>query len=153
MGKLPVGGKALQAPDGDRLLLPAEDAEQLALLLLRADAAADGGEGGGLLELGDGSGGIARPDQPDEGGDIDAHRAAVYTFRLLALQTAAGLEDGHVVVVAESHFLKVGRPLLRGLEGHGRAGYLRPLWLPLRPFAREGVSQVSHWSSPQPLNR
>src|SRR5450759_803589 len=122
MGELPVGGVTLQAPDGDRLLLHAEDTELFALLLLRADAAADGREAGGLLELGDGTGGIAGLDQPDEGGDVDAHGAAEYAFGLLAQQAPAGLEPGHVLVVAESHLLEVGRPLRRGLAGHRRAG-------------------------------
>ena len=122
MGELPVGGVSLQTPDGDRLLLHPEDAEYFALLLLRADATADGREAGGLLELGDGAGGIAGLDELDEGGDVDADWAAEYAFGLLAQQAATGLEHGHVHVVSEGHFLEIGCPLLRGLAGHIRAG-------------------------------
>src|SRR5450759_3616973 len=83
MSELPVGGIALQSPDRDRLLLHPEDTERLALLLLRADTAAHGRKAGGLLELGDGACGIACPDQPDEGRDVDADRAAEYALGLL----------------------------------------------------------------------
>ena len=148
MGRLPVGGVTLQTSDGHRLLLHTEDAELFALLLLRADATTDGREAGGLLQLGDGAGGVAGLDHPDECGDVDAHGAAIHAFWLLALQAAAGLDHGHVIVVAESHFAKVGRPLLRWLAGHGSSGQLRLLWLSLWSVRADGLGEIRHPRSP-----
>ena len=51
LGGLVVGGEALQGPDRDRVALLADQAEDLALLLLRADASADRREAVLLLEL------------------------------------------------------------------------------------------------------
>ena len=53
LARLPlvIGGEPLQAADGHGLALLPEDADLLALVLLRADAAADGGKAVRLLEF------------------------------------------------------------------------------------------------------
>ena len=47
---VPVGHKALQTADAHGIALLAADTVHLALALLRADAAADGGQGAGLMD-------------------------------------------------------------------------------------------------------
>ena len=123
VGGVPVGDEALQTADADALALDAADALALALMLLRADAAADGGQavGGGddlvgLFKL-------ALGDLGDELGDTDVHRAAVDAGMLTAVEAALGLVNGDLLGVAESDLVKVlvayQRLLLRnGVFGH-----------------------------------
>src|ERR1035437_1989879 len=129
-------------------MLHAKDAALFALLLLRTDAPADGREAGGLLELGDGAGGIALADQLDESADVNAHGAAEHALGLLALNAPTGLDHCHVVVVAEGHFIRIGRPQLRRLLWNGRAGYVQPLWLSGRLLATNVIGHVRQLWSP-----
>ena len=107
LGHVPVGDKALETADGDGLALHAADTLGFALLLLGADAAADGGQGvgggddliGGLkLTLGD---------PGDELGDADGDGAAGAAGGILAVEAALGLVDGHLGSVAQGHFVEV----------------------------------------------
>ena len=102
-----VGNKALQTADRDRLALDAAHALAFTLALLRADTAADGGQGGGLLDLGGGLEELALSDERDELRDLDADRAARYAGLVLAVQAALCLFERHFGGVAQRDFLKV----------------------------------------------
>ena len=82
---VPVGDKALEAADADRLALDAADALRFALRLLRADAAADGGQGRGLMNDLIGALVVLFGDLLDEFGDLDLHRAAGNAGMVLAV--------------------------------------------------------------------
>ena len=87
----PVGDEALQTADGDRLALDAADALALALALLGADTAGDGGQRvGGAQDLVS-AGQIALADLGDEirNGDVDGTSADAGS--VLAVQAALGL--------------------------------------------------------------
>ena len=82
---VPVGDKALEAADADGLALDAAHALRFALRLLRADAAADGGQGGGLMNDLIGALIVLFGDLLDEFGDLDLHRAAGDAGMVLAV--------------------------------------------------------------------
>ena len=105
---VPVRNKALQTADADGFALDAADALALALMLLRADTAADGGQRTGLgdhvigglkITLGDVLGmkpGISiSTGQPLTAGVV------------LALQAALGFVNGHLLGIAEGDLFKV----------------------------------------------
>ncbi len=111
--------KPLQTADGHRLALDAAHALALALALLRADAAADGGQraGGGkrfvgLLE-------VAFGDLMNELGDGDVNGAAADAWHVLAVQAALRLVERLLLRVAQRDFLKVASALVGCLRGHG----------------------------------
>src|SRR5690606_16663854 len=85
----------------------------------RADPPADGGEHVLFLERPCGGGEVALRDVPDEGGDVDADRAAPDAERLLALEAAFRLGDGlcggeAAVDLFEVLDPDVGRPVTHG---------------------------------------
>ena len=82
---VPVGDKTLEAADADGLALDAADALRFALRLLRADAAADGGQGRGLVNDLIGALIVLFGDLLDEFGDLDLHRAAGDAGMVLAV--------------------------------------------------------------------
>ena len=75
VGVVPVGDKAFETADADRLTLDAADALALALRLLRTDAAADGGKGGGLVDDLIGALVVLLGNLLDELGDLHLHGA------------------------------------------------------------------------------
>ena len=77
--------KALEAADADGLALDAAHALRFALRLLRADAAADGGQGRGLMNDLIGALIVLFGDLLDEFGDLDLHRAAGDAGMVLAV--------------------------------------------------------------------
>ena len=104
---VPVGNKALQTADGDRLALHAAHALGLALRLLRTDTA---GERGQRVRGGDdliGRGEIALGDLCDKFRDTDVDRTALNALRLLALHAALCFVDGHLSGVAQGDFFKI----------------------------------------------
>ena len=116
--RLPVREVSLEPSDGDRLVLLPEDAELLALLLLRADPAADRREGVALLDLPDPAGQIVLEDALDEAGDVDADGAPLDAAGFLARQAAGGLFAGQLGRVSEGHLVEVPDPLERLLLRH-----------------------------------
>ena len=82
---VPVSHKALQAANADGFALDAAHALALALVLLRADAAADGGQGRGLVNDLIGALIVLFGDLLDEFGDLDLHRAAGDAGMVLAV--------------------------------------------------------------------
>ena len=102
-----IGHEALQPADGHRLKLGAHHAGGFALRFLRADAAADRGQGVGLFQNPVGALDVAVRQGGDEAGDIDLHRAARHAARLLAAQAAVGLEQRAFQVEPERHFLEI----------------------------------------------
>ncbi len=117
-GRLVVGGEALEPADGDGVALLVQDAHLLALGLLRADAAADGGQIVGELDLLGGGEEAALAKLQDEAGDVDVDRAAGDAGRGLALQAAIGLGHGHLGGVAQGDLLEVVPAHARVLGGH-----------------------------------
>ena len=104
---VPVGDKALQTANADGLALDAAHALTLALLLLRADTAADGGQGAVLKDLVVSALEVLLTDAGDELRDLDIDRAAGHAGRARAIQAAVGLIDRHLDGVAKRDFFKV----------------------------------------------
>ena len=122
MFTLPVGDKALESSDGDRFIFDAEDADFFALLLLGADASADGGQGVGFLDFHGGFGEAAFADELDEGGDVVVDGASLDATGLFAPEASARFEDGHFWGVAVGDFVEVVDPILGFLFGHRLSG-------------------------------
>ena len=102
-----VGHEALQGADGYGLVLHAHHTAALALGLLRADASADGRQGG---VVGDGDIGLVEVlflDVLYELRYVDTHGAGLDAARLFALQAAAGLDEGLVLGEAEGDLVEV----------------------------------------------
>ena len=89
-----VAEEALELADCDGLALLVEDAVALALVLLRAHAAADGGEHALLVDDIEAPAEVALANLLDEVRDVDVDRAALHALRLLAVEAAVGLGDG-----------------------------------------------------------
>jgi hypothetical protein len=122
-----VGDEALEPADRHRLVLDADGALGLALLLLRADAAADGGQDVLLHQRVVGAFEITFPDLRDELGDVDFDRASGDTRVVLALDAALGLEHREVDRVAERDFVERMRALVRIAQRHRVLRLLRDL--------------------------
>ena len=110
---LPVGHEALEPADPDGVLLRAQHAAELALMLDRAHAAADGRQdvpppdrSRRLVEA-------AERDRAHEVADRDVDRATLLAHGVLTLETTAGLEDGLLDRVPERHLVPARPPLLR----------------------------------------
>ena len=117
-GELTVSDEALKAANRDGLPALREDAVLLALVLLRADAAADGWQRIRLLDGRDGTVEVALLDLADEGRDVNRDRAALAALRDLAVQAALCLGHGRILIVAKGHFLKVMGTDFRVLYRH-----------------------------------
>ena len=104
---LEVRGEAFERADGHGLALLGQHADLLALVVLGTDAAADGRQRVLAADEAGGAGEVAGRHELHEAGDVDLHRAAVHTLRLLALQAARRLGHGHLAVVAVADFAEV----------------------------------------------
>ena len=119
VGVVVVGHEPLQAADAHRLTFDATDALALALVLLGADTAADGGQAVGGGDDAEGLVKLALRHLGDELGDMYVHGAAVHALGVLAVQAPLGLVDGHFLGVAQGHLVKVLVPDVGILGGHG----------------------------------
>ena len=104
--------EALELADGHGLGLLTTDALALALVLLRADAAADGGKHGVLADGIESAAEVLRADLLDKAGNVDVDGAALNTERLLAVEAALGLGQRHLL----------GEALVDGAEVAGALG-------------------------------
>ena len=104
--------EALELADGHGLGLLATDALALALVLLRADAAADGGKHGVLADGIESAAEVLLADLFDKAGDVDVDGAALNTERLLAVEAALSLGQRHLL----------GEALVDGAEVAGALG-------------------------------
>ena len=120
-----VAEEALEPTDGDGLALLGQHAGGLALLLLRAHAAADGGQRVALLEYRDAARQVALDDGADEGLDVDVDGAALLAGGVLALQAALGLGERHLGGVAVADLVEAHAPLGGRTLRHRRARRLR----------------------------
>ena len=118
VGVVPVGNKAFEAANADRLTLDAADALALALRLLRADAAADGGQRGGLVDDLIGALVVLLGDLLDELGDLHLHGAARDTGMILAVEAAGGFVERLLLGVAEGDLQEVFVADVGVLRGH-----------------------------------
>ena len=119
---IPVGDKALQPADGDRLALHAAHALALTLGLLRADTAGQGGQsirGGDDLVSAEK---IALGDLGDELRNADVDGAALDALRILAVQAAACFLHGHLLGVAKGDLFEILIADVRCLLGHRGLG-------------------------------
>ncbi len=107
-----VAHKALQLADGHRLALLAANALALALVLLRAHAAADGGQHGLLADDVQGAAVVLGANLLDELGDVDVDGTALDAEGALAVHATLGL--------CQSHLL--GEALVDGAEVAGALG-------------------------------
>ncbi len=116
-----VADEALEPPDGDGFERVADRAHAFALTLLRTHAAADGGK---QVRVGDdvvGAVVVLFRDLLDEGGNVDAHRAAAHARLVGALQAPVGLAQRHLHGVPDGDLLEVARAHQRILLRHRRA--------------------------------
>ena len=116
---VPVGHEALQTANANGLVLDSAGTLALALALLRADAAADGGQGRGTIDDLIGGFEVTLGHMADELGDVDADGAAGLAGLILAVDAALSLVHGHLGGVAQSHFLKILVADVGVLGGHG----------------------------------
>ena len=116
---MPVGHEPLQAADAHGFAADGLGAVLLALGLLVADTAADGGQvaavGDDLISAGE----VALSDMSDELGDALIDRAALGAGLFPALQAPHGLADGVGRGVPELHLVKVFAADFDRLLGHG----------------------------------
>ena len=117
-----VGAEGFELADADGLFVADQNATALAEDLLRADAAADFGHVGGLVELDAGFGEAALGDEVHGVGDVVVDRAGDLAGReRAALEAARGFGDGDLGGEAEENFVPVvdalGRDLLVELGG------------------------------------
>ena len=118
VGVVPVGHEALQAADGNGLKLHAEVALALALGLLRADTAADGGQRGGLGDNLISALEVAFAHLGNEIGNGDVDGAAAHAGTVLAVEAAVGFLQGDFRRVAQRDFLEIVGADLGLLGGH-----------------------------------
>ena len=118
VGVVPVGHKALQTTDTYGIALLAADAVHLALALLRADAAAHGGQGAGLMDHLIGALIVLLHDLLDKLGNADIDGAAVHTGMILAVEAAGRFVQCLLLGVAQGHFQEVFIPNVGILRGH-----------------------------------
>ncbi len=124
-----IGGKAFQPPDGHRIAFFAENADLLALFLLRADPAADGWQAVRFLQD------MRRLDKVSIGNGLDElrnahfHRATGDTAGLFALDAAFGFQNGRFLGISQRDFLKIRYPDPGILLGHLLPGNLLFLFL------------------------
>ena len=118
LGKLAVSHEAFEAADGDGFPALREDAVFLALIFLRADAAADGRQCIRLLDRCDGTVEVALLDLADERRDVYRDRASLAALRHLAVQAALSLGHCRFLIVAQSDFVKIVGTDFRVLYRH-----------------------------------
>ena len=114
----PVGREAFQTSDSHRLALLAENAIFLALVFLRADAAANRRQRVRLLDFRDGAVKIPRLDLRDKFGNIDAHGTALTALRHLAGQAALRFGHRRLLVVSQRNLVEIVSANLRVLLRH-----------------------------------
>ena len=103
---VPVGHEALQAADAHRLAPHAAHVLGFVLGLLRAHAAAHGGQRGGAVDHLKRALDVLVGQLGDELGDVDLHGALADAGLVLAVQAAARLLDGHFIGIAGGHLLE-----------------------------------------------
>ena len=116
-----VADPALEAADRDRLQRLADGAHTLALAFLRADAAADGRQQVGIGDDVVRAVIVLVGDLLDEGGNVDAHRAAAHARRVHAHEAALRLVQRFRERIAERDFLEIARADQWILLAHRRA--------------------------------
>ena len=118
VGVVPVGHKPLQTADTHGVALLAADAVHLALALLRAYAAAHGGQGAGLVDDLIGALVVLLHDLCDEFGDAHVDGTAVHAGMVLAVQAAGGLVQRLLLGVAQRHLEEILVADIGILRGH-----------------------------------
>jgi hypothetical protein len=122
LGSLAIGHVTLQIPDGHGLALLAQDAFTLALDLLGTNPAADSWQTVGFPNVPDGFGKFSLGYEIDETRDVDPHRATLSACGVLALETAFGLLNGFILLIAQRHFKEIPPSNLSRLFGHFVSG-------------------------------
>ena len=115
---MPIGNKAFEATDGDGFALDAAHAFALALVFLRADAAADGRQAGRLMDDPVSGFKIAFGDLSDKFGDMDLDGTSADTRVVFAIQAAFGFIDGLFGGIAKGDLFEVFIAHVRCLGRH-----------------------------------
>ena len=115
---MPIGDKAFEAADGDGFALDAAHTFALALVFLRADAAADGRQAGRLMDDPVSGFKIAFGDLRDKFGDMDLDGTSADTRVVFAIQAAFGFIDGLFGGIAEGDLFEVFIAHVRCLGRH-----------------------------------
>ena len=119
VGVMIVGYKTLKAADTHALTLNAADALTLALVLLRADTTADGGQrvgrGDDLIRAVE----VALGNAGDKLGNTHVHGAAGDALGILAVEAALCLVNGHFLGIAQCHLVEILIADVGVLCGHG----------------------------------
>ncbi len=110
--------KALETADGDCLALLGQYAVFLALILLRADTAADCRQGVRLLDFRYRAIEIALFYLCDERRYIYGYGAALAALRHLAVQAALRLSYGRLLIISQCHFIEIMDAVSRSLHRH-----------------------------------
>ena len=146
---LEVGDKPLQVANGDGRALLAQHASALALVLLRADAAGDGGQNVVLAHFGRRGKIVAGIDEGHYFLDLYAHRAVDDAGGLGACDAARGLGEGVGRLQAQIDFFKVAAADQRVELRHVRAQNLHPFLEGKNIHCRAGKSiLLSHDALP-----
>ncbi len=127
-GALEVGDKALEVADGDGRAFFAQHASAFALVLLRADAAGDGGQGVVFAHFGGGGKIVARADEGDDIFDFYAYRAIDDAAGLGAGDAARGFSEGVGGVRPRFTSSKLRQRICRSELGHVPAHDLHALF-------------------------
>ena len=115
----PIRHEALQLTDGNGFALNSSDAFSLTLALLRANAAADGGQSGGGADHLIGGLHISLLHLFDEAGNVDGYGASLHALRVFAVDASGSLFHRLFFVISQADLLKVGCPFLRILFPDG----------------------------------
>ena len=118
VGVVPVGHKTLQTADTHGVALLAADAVHLALGLLRADAAAHGGQGAGLMDHLISALIVLLHDLLDELRDAHVDGTAVHAEMVLAVEAAGGFVQRLLLGVAQRYLEEVFIADIGVLRGH-----------------------------------
>ena len=114
---LEVGGKALQIADGNGLTATLQmNTLALALLLLRTNTAADGGQGRGVFQHLGSCQELTALDILDERGDVHVYGATLHARRLGAVKTALCLGESLLLGETCVHLFCAGCGTIDGVE-------------------------------------
>ena len=102
-----ISKESFDAPDRDRLSVPAPDAMELALLLLLANPSADRREIIILLDVLGSFFYLSFSYESDESRDVDTDWASRNTLRVFAVDTSLRFCDNMALVKAKSHLIEI----------------------------------------------
>jgi hypothetical protein len=125
----PIGHEPFQVADTYRIMLFGQNADDFALFILRADAAAYGGQGIGFFDLTRRFGKFPFSHQENKSGNIDFDRTTIDTFRFGAGQTSFGFSHGQFRGQPKRHLIEILDPIFGFLGRHILPRYFHPFFV------------------------